>query len=878
MVEGSKLGPYEVLGLIGAGGMGEVYRARDARLGRDVAIKTLPSGLAADAERLKRFELEARAASQLSHPNILTIYDIGTTDGQPYIVSELLEGETIRARLSKGPVPARRVVEIGVAIAGGLAAAHGRRIVHRDLKPENLFLTRDGRVKILDFGIAKLTQPDSDKPAAAATVTILTDVGTAVGTLGYMAPEQMTGHPADHRADIFAFGAILHEMVAGSPAFRRDSRIQTVNAVLESDPPELPDDVAPAIRRIIRRCLEKNPDDRFQSAQDLAFALGALSDAAPVVASRRLQRSGAFRIDWRLAAIAVVLAAAATAGIAWSLRSNSSSFRATKHFLFQTRTPINGNLDLSADGRRIAFVNNVSPAVRQLFVKGLDEIDAKPLTGTDGAYGPFFSPDGEWVAFFAGGKLQKVPARGGTPVTLCDAPEFLGGSWGDNGQILISGRQRGLMRVSAEGGTPEPLTTPDHGRGEIDHHAPRWLPGGRALLLTLHAGPEVFRVAVRSLDTGEQRTLIEDGFDARYAASGHIVYGRANTLLAAPFDLDRLTITGPSVPVVENAFTVNNSGIAGFSVASDGTLIYLPAEAIAGRTLTWVDRTGKAEPLPSPAHAYDFPALSPDGRRVAVQISEGARNNIFLYELGTDLLRRVTLEGSESRPLWSPDGKRLTYAARRNEERHIFWQALDGSAAAETLVASRNDVWPGGWTQDGAALVFVESPPTEISDIKLLRRGSDTSRIETLVAGPAEDMWPDLSPNGQWLLFSSMDRGGYQVYLRPFAGGAPIQISTDGGTQARWARDGREVFYRAPSRMMMRVSLQTSPELIVGKPEVLFAGVYHYSADGPPNYDVSPDGQRFLMIKPGDEDRSTSAIHIVLDWLEELKRRVPVPR
>ena len=519
----------------------------------------------------------------------------------------------------------------------------------------------------------------------------------------------------------------------------------------------------------------------------------------------------------------------------------------------------------------------MAPAGRQLFVKALDEIDAKPLTGTDGANAPFFSPDGEWVAFSAGGKLKKVAARGGTPVTLCDAVAFLGGSWGDNGQILIARREFGLMRVSAEGGTPEPVTTPDQSRGEIDHHAPHWLPGGRALLLTLHAGPDIFRVAVRSLDTGDQRTLIEDGFDARYADSGHIVYGRANTLLAAPFDLERLTITGPSVPVVENAHTVVDSGVAGFSLASDGTLVYLPAVAIGARTLTWVDRTGKAEPLPSQAHAYEFPALSPDGHRVAVQISEGVRNHIFVYELATDLLRPVTREGSESRPVWSPDGKRLTYAARRNEERHIVSQALDGSVAPESLVSSRNDVWPGAWTPDGAALVFVESPPTEISDIKLLRRGSGPSRIEPLIAGPTEDTWPSLSPNGQWIAFSSMDRGAFQVYLRPFAGGVPIQISTDGGSQARWARDGREVFYRSQGRMM-RVPMQTSPELIVGKPEMLFAGAYLGSADGPPNYDVSPDGQRFLMVKPGDEERSSVAIHIVLDWFEELKRRVPVPR
>ncbi len=355
------------------------------------------------------------------------------------------------------------------------------------------------------------------------------------------------------------------------------------------------------------------------------------------------------------------------------------------------------------------------------------------------------------------------------------------------------------MRVSAEGGIPEPLTTPDQSRGEIDHHAPHWLPGGRALLLTLHAGPEVFRVAVRSLDTGEQRTLIEDGFDARYADSGHIVYGRANTLWAAPFDLERLTISGPSVPVVENLFTVDDSGVAGFSVASDGTLIYLPAHAIGDRTLTWVDRTGKAEPLPSPAQAYDFPALSPDGRRVAVQISEGARNNIFVYELGTDVLRQVTRDGSESRPLWSPDGKRLTYAARRKEERHIFWQALDGSAAAESLVVQPKRCVAGrvDTGRRGTRLRGVASDRNQRHQAAATRQ-RHVARSKPLVDGPTEDMWPSLSPNGRVdRSFRQWTEASISVCATFRRRRARSRFPTDGGRQGRWARDGREVFYRA---------------------------------------------------------------------------------
>ena len=434
-----------------------------------------------------------------------------------------------------------------------------------------------------------------------------------------------------------------------------------------------------------------------------------------------------------------------------------------------------------------------------------------------------------------------------------------------------------MKRVSAEGGALEPLTTLDANRGEIDHHAPHWLPGGKALLLTLHAGVEIFRVAVRSIDTGDQRTLIEDGFDARYVESGHIVYGRGNTLFAAPFDLERLSITGPSVPVVENVYNIIDSGVAGFSVARDGTLAYFAEAPRKSRTLTWVDRTGKSETVPAPAQEYDFPALSPDGRRMAVQVSEGARSNIFVYEPATEVLRRVTLEGAESRPLWSPDGTRLTYAARRKEERHLFWQAVDGSAHAESLIAGRNNLWPGAWTPDGQALAFVESPPTEVTDIKMLHRGSDPARIEPLVAGRDEHLWPGLSPNGQWIVYSASDIEGYQVYVRPFGGGAPRQISANGGTEPRWSRDGREVFYRSQGPML-RVPIETGPPLVVGKPDVLFADVYRRSDAGPPDYDVSPDGRRFLMVKPGDEELAPKPMHIVLDWFEELRRRVPVAR
>jgi len=873
---GAKLGPYEILGPIGAGGMGEVYRAKDPRLGRDVAIKTLPPGLAGDSERLRRFETEARAASLLSHPNILTVFDVGAADGQPYIVSELLEGENLRERLQRGPLPLRQSLEIAASIADALAAAHARGIIHRDLKPENVFLTRDGRVKILDFGIAKLTLALSEQPGAESTATLLTDVGVAVGTLGYMSPEQVRGQVVDSRGDIFALGAVLHEMIGGRPAFRRDSRIETVNAILEADPPELA--AAPgSVDRIIKRCLAKDAANRFQSARDLGFALDALSDVRGAPGAVTAGRGTRFTVDGRLAAAAVLLAAGIAGASVWIIRSGPTPVaRAPRHFLFQPATaPTTILFDIARDGSRIAFTA-AGPEGRQLFIKTLDEPDARAVAGTAGAYGPVFSPDGDWIAFYTGGKLKKIATRGGTPITLCDTPQYLGATWSSDGQITIATRESGLRRVSAEGGTPALFTTPDAARGEIDHHAPHWLPGNRALLLTLHAGPEIFRVAVRSLATGEQRTLIEDGFDARYVKSGHIVYGQGHSLFAAPFDLERLAITGPSVLVVENAFTVVDSGVAAFSVADDGTLVYFADVPRKNRTLVWIDRLGSATPLPAAAQEYDFPTLSPDGRRIAVQVSEGARKDIFVYEIANDLLRRVTLEGAASRPVWSPTGARLTYAARRKEERHLVSQALDGNTPAESLLAGRNDLWPTVWTPNEQALVFVESPPTEISDIKLLRPHSQSAQVEMLVESSNEALWPSLSPDGNWLAYSGLDAGTLKVYVKPLRGGTATQISTNRSVQPRWSRDGRTLFYRGNGRMW-RVPIGTSPSLTLGKAEPLFEDDYHYSDNGPSDYDVSPDG-RFLMVRPADEERAFKPFHIVLDWVNDLQRRVPLAR
>ena len=872
---GTRLGPYEILGLIGAGGMGEVHRARDTRLGRDVAIKTLPAGFAADPDRLRRFEIEARAASLLSHPSILSIFDIGTANGQPYIVSELLDGENLRERLSRGAIAPRKVVEIGVAIADALAAAHARGIVHRDLKPENLFLLRDGRPKILDFGIAKLTTSEHGSLGEGPTLSALTEVGMAVGTLGYMAPEQLRGEPVDHRSDIFAFGAILHEMISGTAAFRGDSRIATVNAILEADPPELADTVPPALRKIIQRCVEKQPDLRFQSARDLAFALDTLSARESGTSEIRTARRAA-RFDWRWAVIAALLAALAGT-VTWIARSPAAAPpESMRRFLISppSQTTIYA-LAVSPDGRHLVVAAALSPVPenRRLYLRSFDQLEPRELPGTEAASAPFFSPDGAWVGFESLGKLKKVALAGGSPIVLCDVKVMLSASWGSNGEIVVAQREQGLSVVSAEGGALRPLTTPDKSAGEIDHHAPSVLADGTAVIFTIHAGPEVFHIATRSLTTSAQRTIVSNGFDGQVVASGHLLFGRGDSLYAAPFDATRQDVAGEPVAVVPGLYTEVENGYASFDAASDGTLVYMQAAPPEERSLVWVDRQGKAETIPTPRRPFRFPSLSPDGKRLAVEVADGPRSDIWIFEFGTGSFSRLTSTGVDGMPLWSLDGKRLAYTTRRDDERHIMWQPLDGSAAPESLVRSRNRIWPSAWTPDGKGLVFVEDPPTSLPDIKLLDL-NDRTRVTPLVAGPQPEMMPSLSPDGRWIVYTMFDKGPH-VMVRPFSGGAPREITSDGGASPRWLANGREIVSRHLTTMRS-IKIQTGPEFSISKPELIFPWSAGDSLWGPHAYDVTPDGSRFLFVRSEATKVVPLGVSVVEHFFSELNRRAPV--
>jgi serine/threonine-protein kinase len=882
---GTTVGPYQIQEAIGAGGMGVVYRAHDARVRRDVAIKMLPAEYASDPERLQRFEQEARAVGALSHPNLLTLYDVGISGKQPYLVTELLDGETLRVQIGRGPMAWRRACEVAADVAHGLAAAHVKGIVHRDLKPENVMMTRDGRVKILDFGIAKL------RPSTTGGTTLSPDTqpDTVLGTVGYMAPEQIRGLSVDHRADLFVLGAILFELLTGQRAFRGASRVETLNAILHHDPLDdsVKTQVAAAVEPILRRCLAKDPDSRFQSARDLAFALASLGRAGGTANSSVRDRWARWG---RYAAAGVVLL-----GVVWAVATfTRGSVQPTappspqiSRFLVP---PLAGTtiaqlgFALSPDGKALVY-RGISDGKVRLYFRRLDQFEAVPLAGTDSSGSPFFSPDGEWIGFATGGRLKKIRVSGASAaVDVCDVKELLGASWASDNTILLSTIQHGLQRVSADGGTAQPLLALDKTRGEIDHHNPVLLPGGSAVLFTAHEGEEVFRVAVQSLASGERKVLIADGFDAQYLSTGHLVYAAARTIFAVPFDLANLEITGTPVKMIDNIATVPDSGRGNFAVSANGSLAFLPEPSRTGRTLSWIDRSGVETPLPVSPRLFSYPRLSPDGQRLAVSVRDQEREDVWIYRFDNRTLLPSAAEGSNYAPLWTPDGRALIFTSTRNRTQRLVVQPLDTDAPAESLVESENRLIAGAWTPGGDALIYVDSPPTEYSEIKLVRRKGDR-RPEPLVRigsdGTAD--WPALSPDGRWLAFVSFETGAAEIYVQPFPGPGPRrQITAEGGRHPIWRRDGRELFYRVNtlSRLSLPDAIAALPFDPVagapaGQPVTLFKVAAVNNSTGAPGYDVTPDGKKFVVVKTSVEETMPRNIHVVLNWSHELAERVP---
>ncbi|MFN2480058.1 MAG: protein kinase, partial [Pyrinomonadaceae bacterium] len=824
----TRLGRYEIRAQIGAGGMGEVYLARDPKINRDVAIKVLPADFSSDAERLRRFEQEAQAAGALNHPNILSIYDVDTHDGSPYVVSELLEGETLREQLGGAPLPARKALDYALQTARGLAAAHEKGIVHRDLKPENLFVTQDGRVKILDFGIAKLVEPRDGSEARTDLPTrkLNTEPGVVVGTVGYMSPEQVRGQRVDHRSDIFSLGVVLYEMLSGRRAFHGGSAVETLNAILKEDPPELSESngqINPALERVVGHCLEKSPGQRFQSAWDVAFALEALSGlsssrtgaaALPLTSGWTKNRE---RVAWAVAGILLLGLLAALPFAIAHLRRAPVEERVLRLSLLP---PENASMSrivpamaLSPDGRRLAFIATFEGR-ELLWVRSLDSHSAQALPGTEGASGaspPFWSPDGRFIGFFGGGKLKKIEASGGPPQSLCDTAASRGGTWNRDGVIIFGDTSGPLYRVSASGGEPTPVMPLDQSRLESSHRWPQFLPDGRHFLYFVRSGQIESRgVYVGSLDSKETKRLIPTALNATYAPPGLLLFMREETLMAQKFDAEKLELAGEPFPVAEHVAYNIGLGRGAFSVSENGVLAFRSGSGDRDRLL-WFDRGGKQIGTLGAPGIYFTLWLSPDERQAAVESTDPRMGtpDIWLFDLARGIPSRFTTDpAGDTSPLWSPDGSRVVFSSSREGVRHLYQKIASGGGQEELLFKSSEEKVPDDWSSDGQLILYQTLNPKTKWDLWVLPMSGDRQPAPFLRT-EFNEVQAQFSRDGKWVAYTSDVSGAPEVYVQTFpASGGRWRVSTGGGSQPRWRRDGRELFYIAPDRKLMAVSIK----------------------------------------------------------------------
>jgi eukaryotic-like serine/threonine-protein kinase len=875
---GKTISHYRVIEQLGKGGMGEVFLAEDTNLKRQVALKVLPDTFAADPERLARFEREAKLLASLNHPNIADIHGLEKTESGPLLIMELVEGETLAQRISRGPLPVDETLEICRQIAEGLEAAHEKGVIHRDLKPSNIKVTPEGKVKILDFGLAKAfageneVSQSADSPTLSAAATMR---GVILGTAAYISPEQAKGKAVDKRTDIWAFGCVLYELLTGKQAFSGESVAEILAAVLHQEPDwRLLPNSTPSIRLLLRRCLEKNPARRFRDVADVQIQIEEIQEGSVTDEPSRAQgKNGQRALPWVFGVLAAALATGLTV---WKLKpAPPTTAQPPVHVVISL--PPGDRLAqarpvVSPDGSHLVYAA-IRGDVQKLFVRALDSFEPRSIPGTEGATCPFFSPDGLWIGFFAGGKLKKVSISGGAPITLCDAggPASGGAAWGPDDSIVFApSNDSGLWRISAAGGKPQVLTTVDRSKGEFSHRYPQFLPGNKGLLFVTMTGFgwDQYHIFMQSLDTRERRLVVPQGHTGSYIPTGHLVYGRAGTLAAVPFDPDHPDTRGAPVTIAEG---IRELGVPGaeYSCSATGVLAYVPAGPRQyERRLVWVDRKGEVEILPVPLKAYGGTALSPDGRQAAVYVESNA-GDIWIYDLTRGAWTRFTTEeGGSQNAVWTPDGKRIVYTGFRAGFRNLFWRAADGSGAEERLTKSEHQQAPFSWSPDGTVLAYTDADPFGGMAVWTLRPGRG-GNPESLLDNSARQ--PRFSPDGRWLAYTSDTTGRLEIYVQPFPGpGKKWQISTDGGEEMRWAPNGKELFYRIGNKMMA-VDITTEPVFAAAKPRLLFER--QFSARG---FEVSPDGRRFLMVQAVEPELPATQINLVLNWFEELKRRVPV--
>jgi serine/threonine protein kinase len=882
---GKTLAHYEIISQLGKGGMGEVYQAKDRKLGRDVAIKVLPEEFAKDTDRVARFQREAKLLASLNHPNIAAIHGLEEYGGTQFLVLELVEGETLRDQLKRGPIPVEESLKLALQIAEALEAAHEKGVIHRDLKPSNINVTTDNKVKVLDFGLAKAFAGEQEQLNLSNSPTLsnaATQQGVILGTAAYMSPEQARGKAVDKRADIWAFGCVLFEMITGRVTFSGKDVTDILAAVIRAEPEwsSLPANLHWRLREVLERCLKKDAKDRYHDISDVKLDIqrvltdpsGVLVQAVTTVKHRK--RLG-LSLPWVAAA---VVSAAIIAGLAgWNLRKPEP--RQVTRFSYEVPTDqqLFGDsneraLAISPDGRQFVYTTSAG-----LYSRSMDVLDSRLIPGTAGAQNPFFSPDGKWIGYWsaADSKLKKIAISGGAPVTLTDAGPTGSLSWEANDTILYGQSQKGIVRVPANGGTPILIAQADSG-GYIIH--PQMLPDGKSLLFTTYISSQPYKIMVQSLKSGVRRELFL-GHAARYLPTGHIVYEVENNLFAIPFNLDRLETAGGAVPLVEGVLRLNAPQ---YAVSDSGTLVYVPGTTVS-RTLVWVDRNGKEEPLSIPSNIYTEPRISPDGTKVALVIGTGQNRDVWIWDLVRMTLTRLTFGSDEDdAPVWSPDGKQIAFHTHQKDVvGGIYWKSADGTGEDKPVGSVPGlEIFPFSWSGDGRTLLMQSLS----NDIGVLSTEGD-HKHKPLLAEKYAEINPEVSPNGRWMAYTSNESGQYEIYVRPFpeVDKGRWQVSTSGGHSPLWSRDGRELFYRNGDAVIA-VSVKTEPTFSLQTPKILFRGSYF-----PPGstigmirshiWDISPDGKRFLMMKlPGTApgEGGPRRINIVLNWFEELKQRVPV--
>jgi serine/threonine-protein kinase len=899
-VIGTTVSHYRITARLGAGGMGEVFRAEDTKLGRDVALKVLPASVASDPERLARFEREARALAAFSHPNIAAIHGFEDVEGQRFLVMEVAEGQSLAQRLASGPLPVEEAARIALQVAEALEVAHEKGIVHRDLKPGNVMVSPEGRVKVLDFGLAKALgvhplSGGSDANLSASPTLAMTQAGVLLGTAGYMSPEQARGKAVDRRADIWSFGCVLYEMLAGQRAFDGETVTDVLGAIVHKEPDlaRLPASVPARLRQLLQRCLQKDVSRRLQSIGDARVALQEWLEnpKAPEPTMILAAPAGSRLLPWAASAAALVLGLVAGALVFRRPVAEEPVRRfevnVTQDAVFSR---LGSGLVASPDGRAIAYTTGMEGEPQSLVLRPLDRFQETVLAGgvgPQGPYNPFFSPDSAWVGFVTPREIRKISVTGGAPITLARVERSRGAAWGPDGTIVYAPSVFSpLVRIPAVGGTPAPVTKLDPGK-ERTHRWPQWLPGGRSVLFTAlgqdSADFEGASIEVVRVDTGERKVVHRGGYYARYAPTGHVLYVQSGTLFALPFDAGRLEATGSQMPVLEQLETNPAEGSAQYGLSDNGLLTYLPRSAgIEPFRIAAADRDGRVLDLWKAAGIYGAPRLSPDGRQLAISVQRDGNWDVWAYDLAREVATRVTFgERYDADPVWSPDGRWIAYESEVDGKDGIFRKRADGTGAAEVVLAPGAMTFPApnSWSPDGKLILFQPDGGGGRSDLFTVP-ADGSGKPEPVAKSPYDESGGAFSPDGRWVAYASDETGKREVYVMSFPpGGGKWQISDGGGAQPKWSGDGRELFFRSDEGILAaRVAVEGS-SVRAGKPELLFRGPLLGGVRGIvlpgftfPDYDAWPDGRRFVVLSGGPPKRAATRARVVLNWFDELKR------